>query len=412
MSFFINIIISIFSIFRLFDPNLLKSKKLGDSFKETEIYEKGFSKHYKKYLSEKVIKFETERILALKKARNNAFFCVPIMVLIPFVIPYINWYSIFGENSFEIVFCILFLFYGLLSYFITNSMNLYQQTIKTEIFPNILNFFGEFQYNHETQKSAGSYEYSGLIPNYQRETSEDHMYGTYKGVTIDLFETELEKRVRTKDRSYYKTVFKGIMITLSMNKKFKAKNKGSDSNYDPVTIADKKFEKFIRTKISKRFPQHSIIGEEFGLKNKKSDYSWVIDPIDGTRSFVIGYPSWSNLIAFCYKNKPIMGLANFPILNKFYINALLSNPKTHAINMTSNAIMALIRPMEQYMGGVLSMNKNARIEAISTAAGIIKYYQDSFIMAREAFKKSDSILDRNNFKVDFFFIKNILPFTY
>ena len=107
---------------------------------------------------------------------------------------------------------------------------------------------------------------------------------------------------------------------LKLNKKFKAKNKGSDSNYDPVTIADKKFEKFIRTKISKKFPQHSIIGEEFGLKNKKSDYSWVIDPIDGTRSFVIGYPSWSNLIAFCYKNKPIMGLANFPILNKFYIN--------------------------------------------------------------------------------------------
>ena len=107
---------------------------------------------------------------------------------------------------------------------------------------------------------------------------------------------------------------------LKLNKKFKAKNKGSDSNYDPVTIADKKFEKFIRTKIGKKFPQHSIIGEEFGLKNKKSDYSWVIDPIDGTRSFVIGYPSWSNLIAFCYKNKPIMGLANFPILNKFYIN--------------------------------------------------------------------------------------------
>ena len=110
MSFFINIIISIFSIFRLFNPNLLKSKKLGDSFKETEIYEKGFSKHYKKYLSEKVIKFETERILALKKARNNAFICVPIMVLIPFVIPYIDWYSIFGENSFEIVFCILIFF--------------------------------------------------------------------------------------------------------------------------------------------------------------------------------------------------------------------------------------------------------------------------------------------------------------
>ena len=44
----------------------------------------------------------------------------------------------------------------------------------------------------------------------------------------------------------------------------------------------KKFEKFIRTKISKKFPQHSIIGEEFGLKNKKSDYSWVIDPVSYT----------------------------------------------------------------------------------------------------------------------------------
>ena len=107
---------------------------------------------------------------------------------------------------------------------------------------------------------------------------------------------------------------------LKLNKKFKAKNKGTESSYDPVTIADKKFERFIRSKISRKFPNHSIIGEEFGIKNKKSEYTWVIDPIDGTRSFVIGYPSWSNLIALCYKDKPIMGLANFPILNKFYIN--------------------------------------------------------------------------------------------
>ena len=112
---------------------------------------------------------------------------------------------------------------------------------------------------------------------------------------------------------------------LKLNKKFKAKNKGSDSNYDPVTIADKKFEKFIRNKISKKFPQHSIIGEEFGLKNKKSDYSWVIDPIDGTRSFVIGNPTWSNLIGLNYKGNPVVGLANFPKLNKYYLNISKNN---------------------------------------------------------------------------------------
>ena len=87
-------------------------------------------------------------------------------------------------------------------------------------------------------------------------------------------------------------------------------------------------------------------------------------------------------------------------LNKFWINALLSNPKTHMINMTSNTIMALLRPIEQAIGGALSGNKSAVIEAVNTAAGIVKFYTDSFYMAREAFKKSDSILDKNNFKVD------------
>ena len=84
--------------------------------------------------------------------------------------------------------------------------------------------------------------------------------------------------------------------------------------------SDKAFEKFIRSKISKKFPSHQIIGEEFGKKRNKSEYSWVIDPIDGTRSFVIGNPTWSNLISLNYKGQPVMGLANFPILKKYYLN--------------------------------------------------------------------------------------------
>ena len=105
-----------------------------------------------------------------------------------------------------------------------------------------------------------------------------------------------------------------------LNKPFKVSNKLRGKGYDPVTSADKAFEKFIRSKISKRFPTHKIIGEEFGASKSKSDFSWVIDPIDGTRSFVIGNPTWSNLIGLNYKNQPIVGLANFPILKKYYIN--------------------------------------------------------------------------------------------
>ena len=71
---------------------------------------------------------------------------------------------------------------------------------------------------------------------------------------------------------------------LKLNKTFKISNKLKGRGYDPVTTSDKAFEKFIRSKISKKFPDHQIIGEEFGLKKSRSDFSWVIDPIDGTRS--------------------------------------------------------------------------------------------------------------------------------
>ena len=93
----------------------------------------------------------------------------------------------------------------------------------------------------------------------------------------------------------------------------------------PVTTADKAFEKFIRKEIKKRFPNHQVIGEEFGHKKSKSEFSWIIDPIDGTRSFVIGNPTWSNLISLNYKGNPVLGLANFPILKKYYFNSLAKN---------------------------------------------------------------------------------------
>ena len=106
-----------------------------------------------------------------------------------------------------------------------------------------------------------------------------------------------------------------------LNKPFKVSNKLKGKGYDPVTSADKAFEKFIRNEIKSKFPNHQIIGEEFGHKKSNSKYSWIIDPIDGTRSFVIGNPTWSNLISLNYNGTPVIGLANFPILKKYYFNS-------------------------------------------------------------------------------------------
>ena len=75
----------------------------------------------------------------------------------------------------------------------------------------------------------------------------------------------------------------------------------------------------MRQDITKKFPNDGIIGEEFQIKKSKSGFTWIIDPIDGTRSFIIGGPTWSNLISVSFKNTPTFGLANFPMLNKYYI---------------------------------------------------------------------------------------------
>jgi myo-inositol-1(or 4)-monophosphatase len=87
----------------------------------------------------------------------------------------------------------------------------------------------------------------------------------------------------------------------------------------PVTIADKKAEEVMRELIFKEFPTHGIIGEEFGSFNPDSEFVWVLDPIDGTKSFISGAMSFGTLIALLKNGKPIIGVINHPILNEYLV---------------------------------------------------------------------------------------------
>ncbi len=87
----------------------------------------------------------------------------------------------------------------------------------------------------------------------------------------------------------------------------------------PVTKADREIEKMMRAEIQKEFPTHGIIGEEFGTQNPDADFVWVLDPIDGTSSFITGKPIFGTLIALSYKKKPILGLMNQPITTERWI---------------------------------------------------------------------------------------------
>ena len=156
---------------------------------------------------------------------------------------------------------------------------------------------------------------------------------------------------------------------LKLNKPFKVTNKLKGNGYDPVTSADKAFEKFIRNEIKKKFPSHQVIGEEFGFKKSKSDYSWVIDPIDGTRSFVIGNPTWSNLISLNFKGNPVIGLANFPVLKKYYLNTSLNssyvseNGKKRKIKVNRRSTFSNMKLSAAFHGS-LSLNQQKKIPQI------------------------------------------------
>ena len=154
-----------------------------------------------------------------------------------------------------------------------------------------------------------------------------------------------------------------------LNKPFKISNKKKGRGYDPVTSADKAFEKFIRNKILKKFPNHQVKGEEFGLKKSKSNFTWIIDPIDGTRSFVIGNPSWSNLVSLNYKGYPILGLANFPILKKYYLNYsnkiayVVEGKKRKKIKVNKKVLFSNIKMAAAFHGDI-SLNQQKKIPKI------------------------------------------------
>ena len=89
-------------------------------------------------------------------------------------------------------------------------------------------------------------------------------------------------------------------------------------HFDPVTIADTTIQSKINKIISINFPDHSVLGEESSVE-KNSDYQWCIDPIDGTKSFIQGFPVWGTLISLSKKKEIVLGIADLPALDERYV---------------------------------------------------------------------------------------------
>lgn len=91
------------------------------------------------------------------------------------------------------------------------------------------------------------------------------------------------------------------------------------TDQSPVTIADREAERVMRERIERRFPEHGIVGEEFGTVRGEAEFVWVLDPIDGTKSFISAVPLFGTLIGLLHRGKPVLGCIHQPVLEQLMI---------------------------------------------------------------------------------------------
>ena len=93
------------------------------------------------------------------------------------------------------------------------------------------------------------------------------------------------------------------------------------ADLSPVTAADREAEEVMRALIERHFPEHGILGEEFGSVREDAEFVWVLDPIDGTKSFISGVPLFGTLIALTRDRRPVLGVIDQPISRERWTGA-------------------------------------------------------------------------------------------
>jgi len=117
------------------------------------------------------------------------------------------------------------------------------------------------------------------------------------------------------------------------------------ADQSPVTAADRGAEQLLRGLIGRKFPGHGIIGEELGSENPGAEFVWVLDPIDGTKSFIGGVPLWGTLIALVHQGVPVLGCIHQPILHQLMVG--------DAATTTLNGRAVRMRPMARLADATL-----------------------------------------------------------
>jgi histidinol phosphatase-like enzyme (inositol monophosphatase family) len=178
-------------------------------------------------------------------------------------------------------------------------------------------------------------------------------------------------------------------------------NKGNASRadvmFDPVTEADKGAERAIRALINKTFPEHGIIGEEYGSENPDAEYVWVLDPVDGTRAFISGLPVWTNLIGLRHNGRPVLGAIGQPYLGEVFIGSPLGSrligPQGETplrVRPCADLSDAVIGTTDPHLYGGLEI---PAYDGLRKAVKLVRYGCDAYAFAMVAMGTMDIALE-------------------
>ncbi|GGB32320.1 histidinol-phosphatase [Roseibium aquae] len=169
------------------------------------------------------------------------------------------------------------------------------------------------------------------------------------------------------------------------------------AGFDPVTEADKAGERAMRTLINARHPQHGILGEEYGSENLEAEHVWVLDPIDGTRAFITGLPTWGTLIGLRSNGIPSLGMMVQPYVNERYAGdgntAWYEGPigrkqlASRACGSIADAVIFTTTP------ALFSPGEREVFDSIETEAKLVRYGTDCYGYSMVAAGLGDAVIE-------------------
>jgi myo-inositol-1(or 4)-monophosphatase len=178
-------------------------------------------------------------------------------------------------------------------------------------------------------------------------------------------------------------------------------NKAGGAAYDPVTEADQRAETTMREHIDARFPEHGIVGEEFGVK-EGGPWRWVLDPIDGTRGFLCGTPTWTTLVALEFEGEPVVGVICQPVTGETWVGApdgtwLHRGKTTHrcrvsTVGSLADARLATTDPRPA-PHGPMSADEARAFDALALRARVTRFGHDAYAYGLLAIGTLDLVVE-------------------